>query len=102
MALHENPDPCFNGFQLSSSVELRGNVNVEGFQNESKIRGVNASFPVNTGKLEGFNNKIKVAKRNAYGFRNLSFFLLYQIPFNSQNLFLNSQKNIKNFPLKQA
>ena len=41
MALHENPDPCFNGFQLSSSVELRGNVNVEGFQNESKIRVVN-------------------------------------------------------------
>ena len=96
MALHENPDPCFNGFQLSSSVELRGNVNVEGFQNESKIRVVNASFPVNTGKLEGFNNKIKVAKRNAYGFRNLSFFLLYQIPFNSQNLFLNPQKNMKN------
>ena len=77
MALHENPDPCFNGFQLSSSVELRGDVNVEGFQNESKIRVVNASFPVNTGKLEGFNNKIKVAKRNAYGFRNLSYFFSY-------------------------
>ena len=55
-----------------------------------------ASFPVNTGKLEGFNNKIKVAKRNACGFRNLSFFLSYQIPFNSQNLFLNPQKNMKN------
>ena len=55
-----------------------------------------ASFTVNTGKLEGLNNKIKVAKRNAYGFRNLSFFLLYQIPFNSQNLFLNPQKNMMN------
>ena len=55
-----------------------------------------ASFSVNTGKLEGFNNKIKAAKRNACGFRNLSFFLLYQIPFNSQNLFLNPQKNMKN------
>ena len=55
-----------------------------------------ASFSVNTGKPEGFNNKIKAAKRNACGFRNLSFFLLYQIPFNSQNLFLNPQKNMKN------
>jgi transposase len=36
-----------------------------------------ASFPINTGKLEGFNNKIKVAKRNAYGFRNLSYFFSY-------------------------
>ena len=77
MARHENPGPCFNGFQLSSSVEFRGNVNVEGFQNESNIRVVNASFPVNTGKLEGFNNKIQVAKRNAYGFRNLSYFFSY-------------------------
>ena len=34
-------------------------------------------FPINTGKLEGFNNKIKVAKRNAYGFRNLLFFFSY-------------------------
>ena len=36
-----------------------------------------AAFPINTGKLEGFNNKIKVAKRNAYGFRNLNFFFSY-------------------------
>ena len=36
-----------------------------------------AKFPINTGKLEGFNNKIKVAKRNAYGFRNLEFFFSY-------------------------
>ena len=35
------------------------------------------SFPINTGKLEGFNNKIKAAKRNAYGFRNLSCFFSY-------------------------
>jgi hypothetical protein len=55
-----------------------------------------ASFSVNTGKPEGFNNKIKAAKRNARGFRNLSFFLLYQIPFNSQNNFLNPKKNMKN------
>ena len=36
-----------------------------------------AKFPINTGRLEGFNNKIKVAKRNAYGFRNLDFFFSY-------------------------
>ena len=36
-----------------------------------------AKFPINTGKLEGFNNKIKVAKRNAYGFRNMGFFFSY-------------------------
>lgn len=36
-----------------------------------------AKFPINTGKLEGFNNKIKVIKRNAYGFRNLDFFFSY-------------------------
>ncbi|MBQ8200774.1 MAG: transposase, partial [Clostridia bacterium] len=30
--------------------------------------------PISTGKLEGFNNKIKVAKRIAYGFRNDSYF----------------------------
>ena len=36
-----------------------------------------AKFHINTGKLEGFNNKIKVAKRNAYGFRNLDFFFVY-------------------------
>lgn len=36
-----------------------------------------ARFQINTGRLEGFNNKIKVAKRNAYGFRNLGFFFTY-------------------------
>ena len=36
-----------------------------------------AMFQINTGRLEGFNNKIKVAKRNAYGFSNLAFFFVY-------------------------
>ena len=36
-----------------------------------------AKFSINTGRLEGFNNKIKVAKRNAYGFRNLEYFFIY-------------------------
>ena len=41
-----------------------------------RIEGLiaHAAFPISTGKLEGFNNKIKVAKRIAYGFRNDSFF----------------------------
>jgi len=34
-------------------------------------------FHINTGKLEGFNNKIKVAKRNAFGFRNSNYFFSY-------------------------
>ncbi|MBS6413531.1 MAG: transposase [Dialister sp.] len=29
-----------------------------------------ALYPINTGKLEGFNNKIKVLKRIGYGYRN--------------------------------
>lgn len=48
-------------------------------QKRKRIDGLvaHASIPINTGKLEGFNNKIKVAKRNAYGFRNLDFFFAY-------------------------
>ena len=50
-----------------------------GRQKLKRIDGLcaHARFPINTGRLEGFNNKIKVAKRNAYGFRNLSFFFTY-------------------------
>jgi len=36
-----------------------------------------AKYPINTGKLEGFNNKIKVAKRNAFGFRNSEYFFSF-------------------------
>ena len=35
---------------------------------------VHAIFQISTGKLEGFNNKIKVAKRIAYGYRDDAFF----------------------------
>ena len=35
-----------------------------------------AVHPVSTGKLEGFNNKIKVAKRIGYGYRDDAFFFL--------------------------
>lgn len=32
--------------------------------------------PISTGKLEGINNKIKVMKRKAYGYRDMEFFML--------------------------
>lgn len=35
-----------------------------------------ADYPIHTGKLEGINNKIKVIKRQAYGFRDLEYFKL--------------------------
>jgi transposase len=33
-------------------------------------------MPITTGKVEGINNKIKVLKRKAYGFRNMEYFTL--------------------------
>jgi transposase len=41
-------------------------------------------YPVHTGRLEGVNNKIKVIKRNAYGFHDVRYFTLkiYQAFFN--------------------
>ena len=43
---------------------------------EKRIDGLiaHATYPISTGKLEGFNNKIKVAKRLAYGYRDNHFF----------------------------
>ena len=45
-------------------------------QKETRIPGLaaHALFPITTGKLEGFNNKIKVAKRIAYGYRDEDYF----------------------------
>lgn len=45
-------------------------------QKEKRLSGLatHAVFPISTGKLEGFNNKIKVAKRIAYGYRNDDYF----------------------------
>lgn len=44
----------------------------------SRINGLisHAKHPISTGKLEGFNNKIKVAKRIGYGYRNDDFFFM--------------------------
>lgn len=43
---------------------------------KSRIKGLvsHATHPISTGKLEGFNNKIKVAKRIGYGYRNEDYF----------------------------
>jgi len=43
---------------------------------EKRIPGLanHAKYPISTGKLEGFNNKIKVAKRIGYGYRNDEYF----------------------------
>ena len=35
-----------------------------------------ASYPIHTGRLEGINNRIKVIKRQAYGFRDDAYFIL--------------------------
>lgn len=45
-------------------------------QKEKRLPGLaaHAVFPISTGKLEGFNNKIKVAKRIAYGYRDEDYF----------------------------
>lgn len=47
-------------------------------QKEKRILGLaaHAVFPISTGKLEGFNNKIKVAKRIGYGYRDDGFFFM--------------------------
>jgi len=45
---------------------------------KAKLPGILAHcrYPLNTGVLEGMNNKIKVLKRSAYGFRNDEYFFL--------------------------
>ena len=42
------------------------------------IRGILASalFPMHTSQLEGVNNRIKVIKRMAYGFRDSEYFFM--------------------------
>ncbi len=35
-----------------------------------------ADYPIDTGRLEGINNKIKVIKRKAYGFHDTRYFML--------------------------
>lgn len=66
---------------------------------EKRIDGLiaHATYPISTGKLEGFNNKIKVAKRLAYGYRdNLFFFTLVRflsISFHREEPILSTRLN---------
>ena len=46
-------------------------------------------FPISTGPLEGLNNKIKVLKRRAYGFRNHEFFRLLVLFLHQKKFKLN-------------
>ncbi len=43
---------------------------------EKRLPGLvaHAVFPISTGKLGGFNNKVKVAKRIGYGYRDDAYF----------------------------
>ena len=45
---------------------------------EKRLEGLiaHATHPISTGKLEGLNNKIKVAKRVGYGYRNDDYFFI--------------------------
>lgn len=45
---------------------------------EKRLEGLiaHATYPISTGKLEGLNNKIKVAKRVGYGYRNDDYFFI--------------------------
>ena len=54
---------------------------------EKRIDGLvaHAIYPISTGKLEGFNNKIKVAKRVGYGFRDDHYFFLLVRSLSSPN-----------------
>ncbi len=46
---------------------------------EKRLSGLvaHAVFPISTGKLEGFNNKVKLAKRIDYGYRNDAYFFTF-------------------------
>ena len=50
----------------------------DNFDKQFKTRGILAWYDchLSTGKVEGINNKIKVMKRNAYGFRDEKYFKL--------------------------
>jgi hypothetical protein len=65
--------PTLRRFESIQGFGLVGNL-YEKMHFAGSNLSTDPKFPINTGKLEGFNNKIKVTKRNAYGFRNLDFF----------------------------
>ena len=63
-------------FQAAKESEIPALVRFA-VQKEKRLPGLaaHAIYPISTGKLEGFNNKIKVAKRIGYGYLDsLSFY----------------------------
>lgn len=63
-------------FQAAKESEIPALVRFA-VQKEKRLPSLaaHAIYSVSTGKLEGFNNKIKVAKRIGYGYRDDDFFL---------------------------
>lgn len=64
-------------FDAAKSSEIPALVHFAELK-EKRIDGLitHSVYPISTGKLEGFNNKIKVAKRVGYGFRDDHYFFL--------------------------
>ena len=62
-------------FQASKESEIPALVRFA-VQKEKRLPGLatHAIYSISTGKLEGFNNKIKVAKRIGYGYHDDDFF----------------------------
>lgn len=59
----------------AEAEELRANIS-HGVDKRKRLPGLisHATHPISTGKLEGFNNKIKVPKGIGYGYRNDEYF----------------------------
>ena len=72
LAAHEGWKRWFDAAEASGIPAL---VKFTGLK-RSRLDGLaaHAVFPISTGKLEGFNNKIKVAKRIGYGYRDDDYF----------------------------
>ena len=60
------------------AAKVSGIAELEDFarRKEKRLAGLaaHAEHPISTGRLEGFNNRIKVAKRLAFGYRNDDYF----------------------------
>ena len=80
---HESLAVCYAmKEEMTRLFELRDGIQaLEKFARlkEKRLPGLiaHAVYPINTGKLEGFNNKIKVAKRIGYGYRNECYFFTF-------------------------
>ncbi len=84
-------------FQTAKESEIPALVRFA-VQKEKRLPGLatHAIHPISTGKLEGFNNKIKVAKRIGYGYRDDDFFYLDSLSFYSFCPFPIPQKIVMN------